>query len=265
MTVHDLHAASAIRAQNPIRIAHPSSDDPTLEGRGNITELNVALLAAECTMRLQKEGIRVEQTSDFDLAMRTVSEMEKPYLTDFLSPWKNDFFENNCFWLILHANDGTASGMIGARMDETGGEPLSSYSRRKLRNLFPDEADMPIRADRLPRIADEIRGRVVYIGDLFMGPALRTTNRQLLRTLLMLHHCTIHLKWQPFDWLYAFLRDRDVSRGAPWLYHFPRVYPMAHSWTLRPSVQTGEHWLAAMDRGEFVDVLAAYLTAPHRL
>ena len=111
----------------------------------------------------------------------------------------------------------------------------------------------------------DAQGRVVYIGDLFMGPALRTTNRQLLRTLLMLHHCTIRLKWQPFDWLYAFLRDRDVSRGAPWLYHFPRVYPMAHSWTLRPSVQTGEHWLAAMDRREFVDVLAAYLAAPHRL
>jgi hypothetical protein len=87
----------------------------------------------------------------------------------------------------------------------------------------------------------------------------------MLRTLSLLQYCAIYLKWRDLDWIYAFLRDRDVSRGAPWLYHFPRVYPMAHSWTLRPSVQTGEHWLAAMDRLEFTDVLAAYLVAPHRL
>jgi hypothetical protein len=191
--------------------------------------------------------------------------MDKPYLTDFLSPRKNDFFEANCYWLILRDFEGAAAGMVGARMDETGREPLSAFSVRKLRNIFPEEADVPVRADRLPRIAQEISGRVVYLGDLFVGPGLRSTNRQMLRTLSLLQYCTIYLKWRDLDWVYAFLRDRDVSRGAPWLYHFPRVYPMAHSWTLRPSVQTGEHWLAAMDRLEFTDVLAAYLVAPHRL
>jgi hypothetical protein len=266
MTVHDLHAASPGRIE-PL-FARPATAP---EGLGpdfrcqTASELNVALLAAECVARLANTGIRVEQTSDFDLAMATVAEMDKPYLTDFLSPRKNDFFESNCFWLILRAPEGSASGMVGARIDDTGREPLSAYAARKLRNLFPEEAEVPVRPDRLPRIAQEIRGRVVYTGDLFVGPGLRTTNRQMLRTLVLLLYSTIHLKWQPFDWLYAFLRDRDVSRGAPWLYHFPRVYPLAHSWTLRPSVQTGEHWLAAMDRLEFVDMLSTYLAAPHRL
>lgn len=265
MTVHDLHAASAGRVEALFGRREPAPDNP-LEYRARVaSELDVALLAANCIARLADAGIRVEQTSDFDLAMATVAEMDKPYLTDFLSPRKNDFFERNCFWLILRNVQGGASGMVGARMDDMGREPLSSFSARKLRNLFPDEADVPIRPDRLPRIAQEISGRVVYTGDLFVGPGLRTTNRQTLRTLVLLLYSTIFLKWQPVDWLYAFLRDRDVSRGAPWLYHFPRVYPMAHSWTLRPSVQTGEHWLAAMDRLEFVDMLSTYLAAPHRL
>lgn len=266
MSMHDLHAASAVMAQGLLPGVHPAPNGSARDGRTPMaSELNVALLAAECVLRLRKGGIIIQQTSDFDQAMETIANMGKPDLTDFLSPRENDFFESNCFWLFLHAADSAPSGMIGARIDETGSEPLSSYSRRKLRNLFPEESDVPIRPDRLPRIAQEIRGRVVYIGDLFLGHQLRTTNRQLLRTFLMLHYCTIHLKWQGFDWLYAFLRDRDVSRGAPWLYHFPRVYPLAHSWTLRPSVQTGEHWLAAMDGREFIDVLSSYLAAPHRL
>ena len=266
MTVHDLHAAPGGRVEALFARHEPATADPQPDGRSRTaSELEVALLAAECVTRLAGAGIRVEQTSDFELAMRTVAEMDKPYLTDFLSPRKNDFFESNCFWLILRAPDGGASGMVGARMDDTGREPLSAYSARKLRNLFPEEAEVPVRPDRLPRIAREISGRVVYTGDLFVGPGLRTTNRQTLRTLVLLLYCTIFLKWQPLDWLYAFLRDRDVSRGAPWLYHFPRVYPLANSWTLRPSAQTGEHWLAAMDRLEFVDMLSTYLAAPHRL
>lgn len=266
MTVHDLYSASARRAERIFPWHDPASEALAPDSRPRpVSELNVALLAAECVARLADAEIRVEQTSDFDLAMRTVAEMKKPYLTDFMSPRRNDFFESNCFWLILRDHKDAASGMIGARMDETGSEPLSSYSHRKLRNLFPEEADVPIRPDRLPRIAHEIRGRVVYIGDLFFGHRVRTTNRQTLRTFLMLHYCTIHLKWRSLDWLYAFLRDRDVSRGAAWLYHFPRVYPLAHSWTVKPSIQAGEHWLAAMDGLEFVDMLATYLAAPHRL
>jgi hypothetical protein len=265
MTVHDLHATSAGRIEALFARPGPEPERPAADLGRTASELNVALLAADCVARLAEAGIRVEQTSDFELAMATVDEMDKPYLTDFLSPRKNDFFESNCFWLILRDGQGRASGMVGARMDDTGREPLSAYSARKLRNLFPDEAEVPVRPDRLPRIAQKISGRVVYIGDLFVGPGLRTTNRQTLRTLVLLLYTAIFLKWEPFDWLYAFLRDRDVSRGAPWLYHFPRVYPLAHSWTLRPSVQTGEHWLAAMDRLEFVDMLSAYLAAPHRL
>ena len=265
MTVHDLHAASAGKARDLFG-RYDAPDAVPLDGRDRtVSELNVALLAAECVARLADGGIAVQQTSDFDLAMETVAEMDKPYLTDFLSPRKNDFFESNCFWLILRDAGGAASGMVGARIDDTGREPLSAYSARKLRNLFPEEANVPVRPDRLPRIAQEIHGRVVYTGDLFVGNGLRSTNRQMLRTLVLLLYSTIFLKWQPFDWLYAFLRDRDVSRGAPWLYHFPRVYPLAHSWTLRPSVQTGEHWLAAMDRLEFADMLSTYLAAPHRL
>lgn len=266
MTVHDMTATSARVAETLLAPGAPEPARARPERRSRaVCELSVALLAADCVSRLATSGIHAEQTSDFDLALDTVNKMDKPYLTDFLSPQKNDFFEANCFWLILRDGDGAASGMIGARIDETGNEPLSSYSVRKLRNMFPEESDIPVHPDRLPRIAEQIKGRVVYIGDLFFGHRLRTTNRQLLRTFLMLHYCTIHLKWRDFDWLYAFLRDRDVARGAPWLYHFPRVYPLAHSWTLKPSVQTGEHWLAAMDRLEFADVLSTYLVAPDRL
>lgn len=265
MTIHDIQTASARGARQLLEPERLPFEPPRERRARTVSELSIALLAADCYTRLAQAGIQVEQSADFDLALDLVQQMDKPYLTDFMSPRENDFFEGNCFWLILRDAEGAPAGMVGARMDETGHEPLSSYSVRKLRNMFPQDADVPVPADRLPRIAEEIRGRVVYTGDLFVGRKLRTPNRQTLRTLVLLLYSAIYLKWRDLDWVYAFLRDRDVSRGAPWLYHFPRVYPLAHSWTLAPSVQTREHWLAAMDRLEFSDVLAAYLVAPDRL
>ena len=81
----------------------------------------------------------------------------------------------------------------------------------------------------------------------------------------MLQYCLIFLKWSKLDWLYAFLRDRDVRRGAGWTYHFPRMYPMAHSWTSPPSDDSGNNWIAAMTRLEMVDLFATYFGATDRL
>jgi len=228
-------------------------------------ELTVSMIAAECIRRLEAESIFPEQTSDLDHALAVIDNLDKPYLTEYLSPLKNDFFQTNCFWLIFNDQNGQPGGLIGCRMDDSGEEPLSSYACRKLRNIFPEESDIPVQPDRLPRIADEIKGRVVYCGDLYLSRAFRTTNRRVLRIIVVLVYCVIFLKWKDLDWIYAFMRDRDVARGAAWLYQFPRNYPMAHSWTKPPSDQTGENWLAAMSRLELMDMLSAYFAAPDRL
>lgn len=230
-----------------------------------VSQLTMSLLASDCTKRLNEAGIYPQQSTDFDEAMRAVEFMDKPYLTDFLSPRKNDFFEGNAYWLLLMDADGQPAGATGCRMDDTGREPLASYANRKLRNLFPEEDHVSIRHDRLPRVAEEIHGRVIYTGDLFMGAGLRSTSRENLRTIALLQYCLMYLKWSDFDWLYAFLRDKDVRRGAAWLYHFPRTYPMAHSWTSPPSDQSGNNWLAAMTRIEMIDLFASYFAAPDRL
>ena len=228
-------------------------------------ELTVSMIAAECMRRLESENIFVAQSSDLDHAMTVIEQLDKPYLTDYLSPLKNDFFRTNCFWFIFNDQHGQPGGLIGCRMDDSGQEPLSSYACRKLRNMFPEEDEIPVQPDRLPRIADEIKGRVVYAGDLYLSRSFRTTNRRVLRMIVVLVYCVMFLKWKDLDWIYAFMRDRDVARGAAWLYQFPRNYPMAHSWTKPPSDQTGENWLAAMSRLELMDMLSAYFAAPDRL
>lgn len=231
----------------------------------SLSQLAITKLASECARRLAEADVHVEQTSDFDHAATIIEQLDKPYLTDYMSPMKNDFFESNCFWLILNDEHGQPGGMVGARFDDSGREPLSSFSERKIRNIFPNEANVPISPDRLPRLADEIAGRVVYTGDLYVNQGFRTTSRSVLRTVVLLLYTMVLLKWNDLDWIYAFMRDRDVRRGATWLYHFPRCYPMAHSWTKPPSDQTGENWLAAMSRLELMDLLSAYLAAPDRL
>ena len=229
------------------------------------SELAIAMLVSDCVRRLAESDILVEQTTDFEYAMATIETLDKPCLTEYMSPMKNDFFESNCFWLILTDQEGQPGGMLGARCDDSGREPLSSYACRKLRNIFPEEHEIPVDPMRLPRIADEISGRIVYAGDLYLSRSFRTTNLQVLRTVVVLMYCLMFLKWKELDWIYAFKRDRDVARGAAWLYQFTRNYPMAHSWTKPPSDKSGENWLAAMTRAELVDLLSSYLAAPNRL
>ena len=254
-----------LRSAGPDTINTRQPGNVFLRRPEDLSELSTAILAAECMRRLAAQDIYVEQTSDFDRAMRIIEQLDKPYLTDYMSPLKNDFFESNCFWLILNDQDGNPGGMVGARYDDSGREPLSSYAVRKLRNLFPEENDVPVRMDRLPRIAEEISGKVVYTGDLYLSRAFRTSNRNNLRIIVLLLYTVMALKWNDLDWIYAFMRDHDVRRGAAWLYHFPRSYPMAHSWTKSPSVESGENWLAAMSRLELMDLLSAYFASPDRL
>lgn len=257
-----------MRKVDPKRVREPARQryEKAPAGRDDSeSQLKVSLLAAQCTNQLAEQGIFVEQSSDFEEAIRIVEFVDKPYLTDFMSPRKNDFFESNSFWLIFNDEEGQPGGMIGCRHDDTGREPLSRYAARKLRNIFPEEDHVAIRPDRLPRISDEIMGHVVYTGDLFLGNTFRSTNRNNLRLIMLLQYCLVFLKWSQFDWLYAFLRDRDVRRGAAWMYHFPRTYPMAHSWTSPPSDQSGNNWLAAMNRVEMLDLFSAYLGSPDRL
>ena len=254
-----------LRAAGPDKINARRRSPALIRRPEDLPELSITMLAAECIRRLEAADIFVDQTSDFDRAMQTIEQLDKPYLTDYMSPLKNDFFESNCFWLILNDQDGQPGGMVGARFDDSGREPLSAYATRKLRSIFPDEMDVPVSHDRLPRIAEEISGRVVYTGDLYLSRTFRTTNRHTLRIIVLLLYTVMTLKWTDLDWVYAFMRDRDVRRGAAWLYHFPRSYPMAHSWTKPPSVESGENWLAVMSRLELMDLLSAYFTAPDRL
>ena len=254
-----------LRAAGPDKINSRRRAPSLMRRAEDLPELSTTMLAAECIRRLEAADIFVEQTSDFDRAMQTIEQLDKPYLTDYMSPLKNDFFESNCFWLVFNDGDGQPGGLVGTRFDDTGREPLSSYAIRKLRSVFPEEADVPVQHDRLPRIAEEISGNVVYMGDLYLSRAFRTSNRQTLRLIALLNYTLITLKWTNLDWIYAFMRDRDVRRGAAWLYHFPRSYPMAHSWTKPPSDQSGDNWLAAMSRLELMDLLTAYFTAPDRL
>jgi len=102
----------------------PKTDKPALRRDNSESQLKISILAANCSARLADNGIHVDQTSDFEHALWTVEQMGKPYLTDFMSPLKNDFFEENCFWLVLNDENDQPIGLTGCRADQTGREPL---------------------------------------------------------------------------------------------------------------------------------------------
>ena len=194
---------------------------------GVVPEYDAALLCAHLSDDLKQDGIYLEQCSDFEKIERFAADIKKPGILPILSPSDNDFFETNCFWLLASAYEkngdpeqtGRPVGMIGMRRDQSGRESLKSYSERKLRTLFPTEANVAIRPDRLPSFADDIRGDIVYMGDLYFSSERRSAlvKRENMRKFATIAYSLIYLKWTDLDWLYAFLRDRDVRRGATWM------------------------------------------------
>ncbi len=232
---------------------------------GVVPEYDTALLCAHLSDDLKKDGIFLEQCSDFEKIERFAADIKKPGILPILSPTDNDFFETNCFWLLARARErdadpeqkGRPVGMIGMRRDQSGRESLKSYSERKLRALFPTEANVAIRPDRLPSFANDIKGDIVYMGDLYFSSERRSAlvKRENMRKFATIAYSLIYLKWSDLDWIYAFIRDEDASRSALWLYRARHSGSFAHSWSQGPSVDEFPHWLLASEKPDLEELI----------
>lgn len=227
---------------------------------GNLPEYDVAELCVQKSVHLKALGIYLQQSTDFAEIEAFADQIEKPSITPFLSPTGNDFFSTNCFWVLARTsreNGNEPLGMIGIRKDNTGVESVAEFSERKLRTLFPTEREIPIRPDRLPSFAHDIKGEVVYMGDLHFAAKRNSklATRDNVRLFITVVYCLIQLKWPSLNWIYAFIREEDARKSALWIYRARNSGAFAHSWTQSPSVIDHPHWLLASNKSDLEELL----------
>lgn len=217
------------------------------------TPLDTSVLVGRCAERFRELGLRVRQSSDFNEIEGLVDRLEKPYLTQQLSPNWQEFTEETAFWLIAEDHAGAPVASIGARMDQLGSEHIASYWFRQLKRIMGDGEKSPISSKHFPPVAYQMKGNIVYFGDLFVKPAIRGAPRFPLRAFSVMAYSLAMVQWK-VDWFYAFFSDKHAKQGVPAQYLMNRAYPFVHYWEESRPLRTNSDWVMCMDHQD-----AAYM------
>lgn len=192
--------------------------------------------------RLRGEGYEISVTHDLQRVLGIVASLGKPYLTPLLDPQKNDFTSSNCMWLIVERS-GRPVALGGVRLDEIGDDDAEEFLNRTYSRHYPGG---------LSRIAEPLKeilkGRVCYVGDLFVDPKERG-RLFLLEAGMKACQLIISLRWDP-DVTYAFLHSRDTMRGAVNRYGFQTAIPFSKIFARPTGPRRNDEVFAALNRDQ---------------
>lgn len=221
----------------------------TVEAAGALAALSGSLMA---------EGYTVREVEDITTVPALIEQIGKPYLTPLSSPMHNDFTEGNSIWLV--AERGGVPVYLGcARLEDLGRESVGLYWGRVLRRAYSGSSDGVVIDNIRPEVEKALGGRLVYFGDLYVKLQGRGS-RKALRSFVAIGHLAVSLKWNP-DWIYCFVREEDVLRGAAALYGFTSLYPNPFNWVAPPHPRSNSEWLAVLPRAELWPCVGVALEA----
>lgn len=161
-------------------------------------------------------------------AQAAVLEAGKPYITDefLVSPDLVD--EERIAWMFAFDQEGLAA-CCAAKLEVYDSQSLAAGIQEKYR-ILQIQKGIVAKAPSVDKSLEKVRGRGVYVGELFIVKRLRS-----YRSLSLLIHLSEKLQtelrhiWAP-DFCYAFLRRRDAERGAHMAYGFDMVITKAIAW-----------------------------------
>ncbi len=184
-------------------------------------ELEKSMLLAQASQRLHDAGFECAVTVNAGEVAAMLRELEKPYITPYLSPGYNDFTWSSSFWFVVRC-EGRLVAMGGVRFDDIGDEPIAEYWTRIFARHYGPGKPGEIHSIAKP-ITEKVKGKLAYMGDLYVAKDWRG-KRSYIKDAMVICHLIVSLRWSP-DWTYAFLREKDVQRGASALYGFTWVVP----------------------------------------
>lgn len=205
-----------------------------------------------CTLGLKRKGLTINKLDNFSEVTFVIEKLGKDYLTPTMSPFLNDFTPANCFWLLLETEDQVIA-MGGGRLDDLGGCPVTEfwdnmlcrqYNRPRgelLKNFHPA-------ADRI------IKGRIAYLGDLFVHKEHRWLSRNAEVVTWFAHFAQMyaHQLWDP-DLTYSFIPEHNKRRDAQSHYGYERVLQNVMEWIDPPSPRTSGEACAIIERQSLID------------
>lgn len=215
-------------------------------------------LAHVCQKGMEKNGVALVPDEDLRRFEINMSDLGKPGVHPMISSAWHDFSAGDAVGFQLRVN-GVCAGGLAARFLDLGRGQLcdhlrSSYMRYYGKNSAEVVTDF--------NSATEFGGRVVYLGELFVVPECRG----LISWGYVFHYIftLCALRWNP-DWIYSFMRDKDVGRGKDKQYGFWHCAPMPQRWLVDAPGRSESEYLVRISACEIEDASRIYTHAPDRL
>ena len=196
-----------------------------------------------CLEVLRKPGFSVEGTNDITKFENRMLEIGKKRNHAMISPSWHDFTQPEVFGLILK-KDGRDVGGVAARHTDIGRESLAEYWQRSYQRLYGEGEVSPVHS-AAPIAQHSMRGRIVYLGELYLSRPVRGTPF-LTSSVLRYHQALAAITFSP-DWLYGFIRAEDINRGKGTQYGFSIQVNSAQLWHRSAPNRSETEYLVAND------------------
>jgi hypothetical protein len=168
-------------------------------------------------------------------------------LTPLFDPTVSGLSAERVFWMQLISKDGQVFGMQAFRYDYVD-TSLSDWGPTYIMGLYMrlKELLVPTLSPSPPNsIADRIRGRLIYHGELWIDPHAR--NRKLLDAFSRLGIILSVLKWNP-DAVWALTSEKMAMHGNPIRMGYGFVEGGFLRWEWAPNDNPRKEWLLVADK-----------------
>lgn len=214
-----------------------------------VEEADILNVYALTVLNLSDQGYGIVQSSDLETAHSRLKTLGKTSITPTISPDSNDFTSDAATAVFLRYEEKYCAGVL-LRCDRfTAGNPGDFLARSLMRQYRVPQRDTEIKSSGAP-LMDQMSGTLVYMGDLYFAPEYRG-KLSVLQGYIRAMQIIAFMKWR-FDWAYAFLRERDVLRGASARYGFTRIASNVQIWSNPPEGRSSTEYLAAVPKAEFL-------------
>lgn len=208
--------------------------------------------------KIEKLGLRVEISSDFEKLSRCANDLKHP-LTPMFSPKFNTFFRKEAFWLGVFEGE-KCVGTLAFKQQPLGGETLADYTSRSLERYYGSGTKKQVRIDASEQpYLSSIDGTVAYCGEFFVEETWRKKGLSLL--LASFGKPAVWTQWPEVELIYIFMQGVDAQKGLFANIKITRTIPVPLQWENPPRAEHDLQnlWLGAQNLTDFYGWLKAEL------
>lgn len=231
----------------PVNQETPASR-ATSSGKGLHDPLGAAHVAVQLHAKLRSLGLKLTVGSDLAALNSFSLQLRSKALSPYFDPAIAGLPAERAFWMTLQSESGKPVGLQAFRLDWVESSlaewaqvyTIALYMRRQ-ELIVPAEGTMPRTS-----IAERIRGRLVYQGDLYLDPGL-ARNRNNIELFGKLGLILTYLKWQP-DAVWGLMAHRMATKGTSTRMGFAYIERGVLRWQTTSEGIDPVEWIAISER-----------------